>query len=161
MPASDTVESLEPLPLAYLAAPTDQKDQDHLRLLSIFHYVYGGIALLFGLFPVFHIVFGIMMIRSPQTFAQPGQPPAPKFMGYLVIAMGSCFMLLGFITGGLTLYSARCIRQRRRRLLSLILAGVNCFFVPLGTALGVFTFIVLLRDSVRPLYANSPGAGAE
>jgi hypothetical protein len=35
---------------------------------------------------------------------------------------------------------------------SLVIAGVNCASFPLGTLLGVFTFIVLLRASVRSLY---------
>jgi len=35
---------------------------------------------------------------------------------------------------------------------SLIIAGINCVQFPFGTVLGVFTFVVLLRDSVRELY---------
>jgi hypothetical protein len=38
------------------------------------------------------------------------------------------------------------------RLFSLIVAGFMCMFFPFGTALGVFTFIVLTRESVRRLY---------
>jgi hypothetical protein len=36
---------------------------------------------------------------------------------------------------------------------SLVIAGLNCIQIPFGTALGVFTIIVLLRDSVREAYA--------
>jgi hypothetical protein len=32
------------------------------------------------------------------------------------------------------------------------MAGVMCIFMPFGTVLGVFTLIVLLRPSVKPLF---------
>jgi hypothetical protein len=50
------------------------------------------------------------------------------------------------------LLSGLWIRARRNRVFSLVVAGINCFQVPLGTALGIFTIIVLMRDSVRELY---------
>ena len=40
----------------------------------------------------------------------------------------------------------------------MVVAGVACTFAPLGTALGVFTIIVLMRDSVKELFeAGTPG----
>ena len=44
------------------------------------------------------------------------------------------------------------LRQRRHRMFSLVVAGLNCLQIPFGTALGVFTLIVLLRESVRQSY---------
>jgi hypothetical protein len=38
----------------------------------------------------------------------------------------------------------------------MIMAGVNCAWFPFGTVLGVFTFIVLLRTSVRAMYEIPP-----
>ena len=40
------------------------QDLEHLRLLSIFHYVVAGLAALFALIPVFHLVFGIAMVSG-------------------------------------------------------------------------------------------------
>jgi hypothetical protein len=34
----------------------------------------------------------------------------------------------------------------------LVMAGIACIFMPFGTALGVLTIIVLMRDSVRELF---------
>ena len=53
--------------------------------------------------------------------------------------------------------SARFLRGRRHRTFSLIVAGINCLGIPLGTILGVFTLIVLLRPSVRTLYRIEGG----
>ena len=32
------------------------------------------------------------------------------------------------------------------------MAGVECLFMPVGTVLGVFTIIVLVRDSVKAIF---------
>ena len=66
--------------------------------------------------------------------------------------MGAGAMLLGWAVGILTLISGRAIARRRWRFFSLVMAGVNCASFPFGTLLGIFTFIVLLRASVRSLY---------
>jgi hypothetical protein len=43
----------------------------------------------------------------------------------------------------------------------LVMASITCMFMPFGTVLGVFTLIVLMRPSVKPLFegqaANPPG----
>jgi len=39
----------------------------------------------------------------------------------------------------------------RNRFFSLIIGGLNCLQIPFGTALCVFTILVLSRDSVRQL----------
>jgi hypothetical protein len=45
--------------------------------------------------------------------------------------------------------------QRRYRMFSMLIAGLNCLQVPLGTVLGVFTLLVLSRESVQELYPDS------
>lgn len=61
--------------------------------------------------------------------------------GIIFVAMCVCNVLSG-------LY----IRKRKNRIFSYIVAGINCCQFPLGTALGVFTFIVLSRPSVKLAY---------
>ncbi len=34
------------------------------------------------------------------------------------------------------------------------MGGVECLFMPVGTVLGVFTIIVLVRDSVKELFRS-------
>lgn len=41
------------------------QDEEHLRLLSIFHYVVGALAAMFALFPIFHLVIGLVMVLPP------------------------------------------------------------------------------------------------
>ena len=42
------------------------KDDEYLRLLSIFHYVVGGLAGFFALFPILHLIFGLLMVLAPE-----------------------------------------------------------------------------------------------
>jgi hypothetical protein len=39
----------------------------------------------------------------------------------------------------------------------LVVAGIECIFMPFGTVLGVFTIIVLMRPSVRNLFGVEGG----
>lgn len=55
----------------------------------------------------------------------------------------------------LNFLSARFIAQRKHRLFSNIVAGLNCFQFPFGTILGIFTFVVLSRPSVKMQYDAS------
>lgn len=150
-------------PLGLLAYQSNEyqamRDMDHLRLLSLFHYIYGGIVIGMSCMAIFHLVVGIALIVNPRAFpAPPGARPPDPLLGWLFAIIGGSVLLLGWTVGLLTIFSGRWIKQRRRRVFSMVLAGINCMWVPLGTVLGVFTFIILLRDSVQTLYEPQAGA---
>lgn len=44
------------------------------------------------------------------------------------------------------------IRAKRNRTFSIIVSGFNYLDIPIGTLLGVFTIVVLIRKSVQELY---------
>ncbi len=129
-------------------------DVEHLRLLAIFHFVGAGLALLGLMFLALHFTFMHVVMTNAQMWQnnRPGPSPAAFF------AIFQVFYLLGaiwfIISGILNVISGFCLRARTNRTFSLIVAGFNCFHLPLGTALGVFTFIVLTRNSVRELYGE-------
>ena len=54
----------------------------------------------------------------------------------------------------LNLLSGFFLRQRKYRTFSIVIGGLNCLQIPFGTILGVFTIIVLSRDSVRKIYSD-------
>lgn len=54
--------------------------------------------------------------------------------------------------------AARHLARRANHTFTMVVAGLNCFQIPFGTALGVFTIIVLNRPSVRSAYP-APGNG--
>lgn len=143
-------EPIPPLPYES-ARPWQARDASHLNLLATFHYVGGALILLFACFPLIHVTLGLLMVsgKLSSTGAQPGPPPV---FGWLFVIVGLLFVVMGWAMGVLIIYSGRCIRTRRNWMFSLVMAGLMCMSVPIGTALGVFTFVVLLRDSVKRLY---------
>lgn len=124
-------------------------DEEHLRLLTIAHYVIGGLIVLVSCFGLIHTSLGIWMIADPSFFTKNMSEAPPAWFGYLFAILGGVFTVSGWIWGAFTIYAGRCIKQRRRRTLSLVMAGLNCTYFPFGTALGVATILVLLRPSVK------------
>jgi hypothetical protein len=127
-------------------------DADHLKLLSIFHFVGAGFAVLGILFLLCHYAFLHFFFTNPKMWEnQKGGPPPAEFF-----AIFKWFYLVGalwFIGSAiLNVLSGLFLRARKYRAFSIVVAGFNCLYMPIGTVLGVFTIIVLIRDSVRELY---------
>lgn len=134
---------------------TRTNDEEHLRLLAIFHYVVAGVGALFACFPLIHVAMGVMIVTGSGSIAGPKGPPAG--FGYLFIVIGATFVLIGWAAAVCTFVSGRFLARRRKRLFSFVMAAFLCMFVPFGTVLGIFTIIVLSRESVQRLYASAPG----
>lgn len=131
-------------------------DQDHLRLLEIFHYVVGGLACLFSLFPLLYsFMGGFFVFASHQASNKPGNEPPPEFLGWIFVGLGLFGFLLGLTAAILILMGGRSLKQRRRYTFALVIACMECMFMPFGTILGIFTIIVLSRPSVKALFATN------
>jgi hypothetical protein len=128
-------------------------DLQHLRLLSVFHYVVAAIAVLFGCFPLIHLAFGIAMLSGVLP-AQPNDPVSSAFAGWLFITVAVIIIAAAWSFAAVLLFAARYLREHRHYLFCLVVAGLECVFMPFGTVLGVFTIIVLLRPSVRKLFGE-------
>lgn len=128
-----------------------RKDTEHLRLLYIFHFIFGGLAVAGIGFLVVHGFIMQAVFTSAEVRNAKGGPPPEEFI-HILIAVYAVLAFLFIAAGALNVFSGLSIKRRRRRTLSLVTAGLNCLSFPFGTALGVFTFVVLTRDSVRGLY---------
>ena len=133
------------------------QDEEHLRLLSIFHYVVGGMAALIALFPILHLIFGLFMIFAPQTFNGHGadQPPV-ALIGWFFVIFAIVFILFGWTFAVLVLTAGRFLARRKHYMFCLVMAGVECLFMPFGTVLGVFTIVTLTREPVKQLFDVNP-----
>jgi hypothetical protein len=99
-------------------------------------------------------VLGLVMATHPDFFENRHHPHQglPPEIGFLFAGLGAFIVLLGWTVGILTIYSGRCLQTHRHRTFSLVMAAIHCLWMPLGTILGVFTFVVLSRQSVIRLY---------
>ena len=136
--------------------PPRREDIDHLNLLSVFHYVLGGIGFFLACFPLIHVTLGWIMVHHPSMMSGNHGTPPPAAVGYLFIVIGGLLVIAGWIVALLTVVSGWMISRRRNRIFSIVIAALLCAFVPFGTVLGVFTIIVLSRESVKQLYASTP-----
>jgi len=129
------------------------QDNQHVQLLSVFHYVLGGITALFACFPFIHLAVGIAVVSGAFP-DQPGQHGFPVFFGWIFIAVASVLILLGWTLAVSVLVVGRSLARRTHYLYYFVVAAIECVFIPLGTVLGVFTIIVLSRNSVKALFES-------
>lgn len=128
------------------------RDQDHLRLLAIFHLVY---AILVAL-SIFLIVGHYFILTfAIQMDAKDGGGDFPlEFINYL--RAGYVFFTLIIIAVSVANFmAAQSLKKGKNRLFLFIISGINCLNMPLGTTLGVFTIIVIMRPSVIDFLAQN------
>ncbi len=130
------------------------QDLEHLRLLKILTYVYAGITAVFSLIPLIHLGMGVAIVSGaiPMGPGPSGGGPGPEMMGWLFIAIGGGIIVLGESMAIACVFAARSLGEQRRRVFCMVIAGLECVNMPLGTILGVFTLIVLVRPSVKALF---------
>jgi predicted membrane channel-forming protein YqfA (hemolysin III family) len=129
------------------------QDAEHLRLLSIFHYVVAGVAALCSFFPLLYTAMGFVFITlSHRPPTNPAQQPPPPALGWAFVVLGIFLLLLGAIFAIVVAFAGRSLSRRNHYWFAFVVACVECIFVPVGTILGVFTIIVLSRESVKTLF---------
>jgi hypothetical protein len=147
--------------------PRDQRaiDADHLNLLSIFHFVGAGLGCLGILFLMAHFAFMHFIFTNPAVWQNQRQPPPPQFfqmfnMFIWFYLLAGLWLLASIV---LNILSGIFLRTRRCRIFSIVVSGINCVHLPLGTILGIFTIVVLARESVWELYeaTQTPGGARQ
>ena len=130
------------------------KDIDHLKILSIFHYVHAGLCALISPFGLIYLVMGIIMAISPEIFDEGKGPPPPAFVGWILAIIGLVVSLgmlgVGFLSAAAGLY----LSKQKHYTFCLVVSAIEMLNQPLGTILGVFTIIVLMRPSVKELFGS-------
>jgi Na+-driven multidrug efflux pump len=128
-------------------------DADHLRLLSIFHFVGACLAVLgLGFLAIHYLIFHAFLSNPDMWKNQKGGMPPPKEFFAMFKWFYVVFAAWFVISAVLNVLSGIFIGRRKYRTFSLVVAIINCIHIPLGTVLGVFTIIVLLRPSVLEAY---------
>lgn len=132
------------------------RDKEHLQLLAIFHYVVAGLAALFSFFPLLYTTVGaIFIFAARHGTAKPGEELPPEFLGWIFAVIGSVLFLIGLAMAICILIAGRSLALRKRYSFALVMACIECVFIPFGTILGVFTIVVLSRESVRGLFSTA------
>jgi hypothetical protein len=129
-----------------------QEDTEHLRLLSIFHFVLAGITALFACFPVIHLVFGFLMFTGALPVRDPNGAQIARIVGAFFIVGAVLVIASLLVLAALVALAGSFLRKRRHHTFCLVVAALACMFMPFGTVLGVFTILVLIRPSVKEAF---------
>jgi hypothetical protein len=136
------------------------QDKEHLRLLAIFHYIVAGLAAFFSLFPLLYTTIGaIFIFVARHGTPKPGEELPPEFLGWIFVGLGLFLFLVGIAMAICILIAGRCLSRRRCYSFTLVMSCIECLFIPFGTILGVFTIVVLSRESVKTLFSTVRAPG--
>lgn len=136
----------------------ENQDAEHLKVLSICYYVMSGLSVLGAFFTVFYVIMGGMMMSGSFPGSGPSSSHAAselRMMGGMFLAIGLIGTLIILVMAALEFVVARKLVRRQSKMLCFVVAGLNCLNMPLGTVLGVFTFLVLTRPSVAESFARN------
>jgi hypothetical protein len=112
--------------------PVQGRIAGHVRLLGI----------LWIAVSVFRMVPGVVLLVLANPEAPIFPPDVPGFLLPLLRALGMCFLVAG--TAGIAAGWGLVARQHWARMLAIVLGCIGLLDMPFGTALGIYTFWVLL-----------------
>lgn len=161
--------------------------REHIRLLSIFHYVVGGIGYLVSLIPCIHLAMGIFFLVAPENIFEPPKPPnitvssigespsleaeksasevremtpnevfPARLFGLMFTIIPAIIILGGLIVSTMIVIAGKRLAAYRSHTFCLVVAGIECLFMPFGTVLGVFTILTLIKPEARQLFGLPP-----
>lgn len=132
-----------------------REDENHLNLLAIFHYVLGGLTMLGGIVFLIWVVFGGLIAAAGAGASRTsGDAAGAQIAGGLFVFFGLLGVTVCFVAGGLKVWAGRCLQAKHGYTFATVMACLECLHMPLGTALGIFTLVVLSRPSVRAMFAG-------
>ena len=120
----------------------ENKMEKHVHLLGVFWIVHGGLVLIGGII-TFALLFGLSFIPDMDS-------EGTTVLRVVGIIVGGLLWLLSVpkIIAGVGLLK----RMEWARILTLILSFLALFNIPLGTALGIYSLAILLRDDTTQLF---------
>ncbi len=116
--------------------------EGHVKAVAVLWIIYGAIGLLFTFF-LFATLFGISFIPDMGY-------DAPVILRTVAIGVGIFFAVLTLpeLIAGFGMYNYR----EWARILGVILAFFNLISFPLGTALSIYTLVILLHSDTVQLF---------
>jgi hypothetical protein len=142
---------------------TVNQDEEHLRLLGIFWFIFSGFRAFGALIVMLYLAIGICIavfgVAAGAAAGSASHDPSATvaaipiaFFGIFFIALFSFILLWVLLLAFLDYKVGQSLKHRKNITLCYIMAGIMCLSFPFGLALGIFTFIVLSRPSVKATF---------
>lgn len=120
------------------------RDAAELKLLSRLHFALAVFTGLCALLAIPFVWAGSVALKQLSAGAL-----EQELAGVVLLALGISLAVLCLVHAAILVYIGLLVRACRRWWLVMIFSGLHALNVPLGTALSIYTFIVLCRDSVK------------
>src|SRR5687768_5903244 len=90
------------------------RDLEHLRLLSIFYYIFAGLSVLGSCCGLFYVGIGIAMASDTRFFEPTGQQgPPPEAVKWMMTIMGGFIFCLAWVVAVASFLVARSLSKRK------------------------------------------------
>ena len=132
---------------------------ERFKLLAVFHYVFAGMAALFGCFPMLYVVFGILIFTGSLGGAPQNAPP--PMIGLMMAGFGAAASVLVWALAAATAMCGYYLHVQRNYLFCLIVAAIETMNMPIGTALGVCTIITLADEKGKAMFGRPDSSEPE
>jgi hypothetical protein len=128
--------------------------QDHLKLISILHYMMSIITALLTAVPVVQIIAGVVMIIAPASFECKVTGHTP-LIGWIFVIGGTLGVLIGIALSFSLIMSGWALGKRKKLSFCRGVSAVVCLIFPIGTAVGAFSLVVLGRPHVTSRFKTA------
>ena len=129
-----------------------------LRLLAVLHYVLAAMTALGVLIGAVCIAMGMQVMQGGVEIANlpaelnPTATGDAELLGMALVATGIVLVALCLVHALVVAWIGWLIANHRRRMLCLAFAVFHLMNFPFGTALSIFTIVVLRKPPVRALF---------
>jgi hypothetical protein len=122
--------------------------QQHVRILGWLFIIYSAL---------FDLIALIVLVILGGAGAVSGDRQAIFITGAVGVGIATVLLILSIpgIIAGIGLLKL----QQWARILAMVLGALHLLSFPFGTALGIYTFWVLLNAQTTPLFESSPSIG--
>ena len=138
-----------------------ERVEEHIKVLSILYYINAGMHLFGVLGGIFYAAMGAVFRTMVE--AMPARDESAEFVKVFVwffVALGGAIACVSLVGAVCNFLSARWLRAKTHRTFSLVVAAITCINIPLGTVLGVFTFIILAKPEALEMYDEAARGAA-
>jgi hypothetical protein len=136
------------------------KDREHIKLLAIFHFVFAGLAFVGIGFLCVHYVIMHTVYSNPDMWKSQPQTMPKAFLDAFIwfyLFMG-IILLTGLV---LNVLSGFFLLQRRNRVFSLVIGGLNCLQIPVWDSSGsVYHFGAVPGKRTRVIFSPRAKPGS-
>ncbi len=129
-----------------------KQDEEHLRLLVLFSKINAGLMLLCSCFSLPHLIMGFGIMTGGIPMDKGMRSGEAQFMGTIFVLAGAGYMAVMITLAVLNWMASNRFEKRYGHTFLIVVAAINCLHMPIGTAIGVFSLIVLSRPSAKQLF---------